>query len=270
MIALYIVCGVLIVLAGLFLFAIFPALSRNPDKTLLTGARIAHRGLHDEKAGIPENSLAAFALAVKNGYWIENDIHLTADGHVVVFHDDTLERMCGVSGRPEDMSLAELKSLRLSGTSQQIPTLEECLETVSGKVPLLIEFKCASGIPAARLCEAAQRILRTYNGKYLIQSFYPQVLFWYRRHESGICRGQLATAFHGEALHKRLAGCLLFNFWGRPHFVSYEHKFAKQPFRRFCSFLGAIPVGWTFHSQEEIEAVKTAFLAYIFEGFRAE
>ena len=49
------------------------------------------------------------------GYGIELDLHLTTDGRLVVFHDDTLDRVCGVTGRVDEKSYAELQQLRLLG-----------------------------------------------------------------------------------------------------------------------------------------------------------
>ena len=256
----------MILLTLLFLFLICPAVRRHPDRELLKGAKIAHRGLHGLSKDVPENSLRAFQAAVDKGYWIENDIHLTKDGHVVVFHDDTLDRMCGVSGKIEEMTLVELKKFRLAGTDQQIPTLQECLDLVDGRVPLLIEFKCPTS-NAAPLCEAANRILEEYHGKYFIQSFYPPVLGWYRKHRKDICRGQLSTPFYHDAFHKRLAGALLFNFIGRPDFVSYEHAFYRNFFHRVAVKLGAVPLGWTFRNEKDLEARKADFQGYIFEKF---
>lgn len=256
----------MILLTLLFLFLIFPAIRRHPDRAMLKGALIAHRGLHGFSSDVPENSLRAFQAAIDKGYWIENDIHLTKDGHVVVFHDDTLNRMCGCEGKIEEMTLEELKACRLAGTDQQIPTLEECLALVDSRVPLLIEFKCPSGAASA-LCEAANRVLTDYKGKYFIQSFYPPVLGWYRKHRKDICRGQLATPFYGEAFHRRLAGALLFNFLGRPDFISYEHKYYRNFFRRLVTKMGAASLGWTFRSNKELEARKADFQGYIFEKF---
>lgn len=265
MIAVFIVLGVLVLLCALLLVLVFPARRRHPHRALLDGAFIAHRGLHDDT--LPENSLAAFQAAVKAGYIIENDIHLTADGEVVVFHDDNPRRMCGVEGRIEQMTLAELKALRLKDSDRQIPTLKECLDAVDGQVPLLIEFKCPNARTCTPLCEAADKILAEYKGLYFVQSFYPPVLRWYRRHRPDVCRGQLASAFPGEGLVKRLLGCMVFNCLSRPDFVSYEHRFAAHPCRRLVSRLGAFPVGWTFQSQEELTRHRTDFRTYIFEGF---
>lgn len=266
MFVLLVLLAILFVLAAFVLFCIFPSMRKHEDRKLLDGLYIAHRGLHNIKEGVPENSLSAFRRAVENGFAIENDIHLTADGEVVVFHDDDLHRMCGVDGKIEEKTLAELKALALAGTDEKIPTLAECLDVIGGKVPLLIEFKATSGSPRA-LCEAANKVLEGYDGKYFIQSFYPPVLYWYRKNRKEICRGQLSCNFHESDIKKKALEALLFNFLARPDFVSYNHFHSKNPFRRFCTFLGAFPVAWTIGSKEELDAARKHFKTYIFEGF---
>ena len=257
----------IIVLMALLLFLIFPSTRRHPDRRLLSGLYIAHRGLHDLIENTPENSLAAFRAACDNGFAIENDIHLTADGEVVVFHDDTTLRMCGVDRKVEEMTLAELKELRLLDTDEQIPTLKECLDLVNGKVPLLIELKSVGG-NSDSLCTAANEILRDYKGKYIIQSFYPPVVAWYRKNRSDICRGQLSEVFGKKhPQYYKLLSCLLSNVIARPDFVSYNFKHEGFFFRRLCVALGAMSVGWTFRSKEEVASVKERFETYIFENF---
>ena len=95
MLALYISLGVVAVILALFLFLVFPSLRKHPDLEVLDNLYIAHRGLHGLSENTPENSLEAYKKAVEFGYAIEIDIHLTKDGEVVVFHDDTLNRVCG-------------------------------------------------------------------------------------------------------------------------------------------------------------------------------
>ena len=87
----------------------------------LTKTPIAHRGLHGN--GIPENSLAAFEAAVKNGYPIETDVHFTRDRQLVAFHDDTVDRMTDASGKVSAFPLSALRELRLAGTLERIPLL---------------------------------------------------------------------------------------------------------------------------------------------------
>jgi glycerophosphoryl diester phosphodiesterase len=64
----------------------------------LTARPIAHRGLHDKQRGCEENSLAAFATAATQGFAIECDLQLSADGEAMVFHDETLDRLTDQTG----------------------------------------------------------------------------------------------------------------------------------------------------------------------------
>ncbi len=254
------------VLLWLFFFCVFPGLRRHKDLDRIKGQYIAHRGLHSLESETPENSMPAFRAALHKGYWIETDLHVTADGAVVVFHDDDTMRMCGVAGTIEKRTLAEVKELRLNGTDCCIPTLGELLDLVDGQVGLLIEFKCVAG-NASTLCTAAQKLLDDYKGLYLIQSFYPQVLLWYRWHKRSVCRGQLSAAFRDKNFAQRLLGCLLFNFLGRPDFVSYQHSDKRHFCRRLVTCLGAYPIGWTFESQQALSDDGEAFKTWIFEQF---
>ncbi|MEC9424839.1 MAG: glycerophosphodiester phosphodiesterase [Actinomycetota bacterium] len=85
----------------------------------------AHRGGAEE---YPENSLAAFAHAVSLGYrYLETDVHLTADGVVLAFHDDSLDRVTDRSGLISECTAAEVAQARISGV-EHIPTLDELFE----------------------------------------------------------------------------------------------------------------------------------------------
>lgn len=91
---------------------------------------MAHRGgsLLTENLGI-ENTSRAFANAVRLGYrYLETDVHATADGHLVAFHDDNLERVTGYQGSLTTMTLAEVEQLRI-GDREPIPTLDELFDT---------------------------------------------------------------------------------------------------------------------------------------------
>lgn len=269
MVALVIICIVVFILALLVLFLVFPALRRHPDREMFRGKFIAHRGLHGGGEGepdVPENSIAAFKRAVEKGYAIETDIHLTSDGRVAVFHDDDLERMCGDPRKPEELTLAELKALRLAGTDETVPSLEELLELVGGKVPLLIEFKCTDLKTCTALCEAAADILDGYQGEYAIQSFFPFVPRWYKKHRPNVMRGQLSMGFYKESFPKKLAGALLFNFLGRPDFVAYDVRNCRNIFFRLCSGLGAMKLGWTFKDSAALDKARKYYDGFIFEN----
>ncbi len=255
--------AIIVLLLAVFLTA--PSLRRHSGKDGINGRYIAHRGLHG--ADTPENSLAAFRAAIKRGYMIENDIHITADNNVVVFHDYNLLRMCGVDKRVEECTLDELKKYNLLGTGEKIPTLEECLREVDGRVPLLIEFKTESFKDCKRLCAAADRLLSNYRGEYYVQSFFPPVLYWYRKNRKSVCRGQLSTPIGNKPFYKKLMGWLCYNFISRPDFISYDFRGSKNPMLCLAVFLGAVPVCWTVRSDTELEKSRGSFKAYIFENF---
>lgn len=82
----------------------------------------AHRGGAGES---PENTLAAFQRAIDLGYrYLETDVHATRDGRLMAFHDEDLERTCGVRARIGDLTYDEIRLLRVDGR-EPIPTLEE-------------------------------------------------------------------------------------------------------------------------------------------------
>jgi glycerophosphoryl diester phosphodiesterase len=113
--------------------------SSNPIRWL-TQRPISHRGLHDRLHQRPENTLAAFAAAAEAHYAIECDVHISSDGIPIVFHDDDLERLTGIPGSVRERTAAELGDLRVLKTAEWIPTLDELLSLVAGRVPILIEL----------------------------------------------------------------------------------------------------------------------------------
>jgi len=107
-------------------------------------AIIAHRGA---SAHAPENTLAAFQLAVEQGAdGIELDVKLSVDGHVIVMHDASVDRTTGSQGRVKDKTLDELRTLEAGSffsenfEKEKIPTLEEVFETVGKKIFINVEL----------------------------------------------------------------------------------------------------------------------------------
>lgn len=256
---------------GLYLYMIAPARRKRGENTgFFYSTFFAHRGLHGESTGLPENSLAAFAAAADNGCGIEMDIRLTKDGIPVVFHDNDTERMCGVKNRISKMTLAEVKSLHLSGTDQSIPTLQDALDIIAGRVPILAELKLES--LRTSLCRRVDEILSTYGGDYVVESFNPLALRWYKRHRKEILRGQLSTAFTKEFSRWNplchLLENLMFNFLSRPDFIAYNCEYSNKLAFRLCTKrFGALPVAWTVQDEEELSRLGKTFKTFIFENF---
>lgn len=216
---------ILICFTGLYLFAVYPETSRRNQMDAYHGTMFSHRGYHCIEKNIPENSISAFRAAISNGYGIELDVHLTKDKQVIVFHDDTLKRVCGLNKRPEKMTAAELRKYSLLGTTEHMPTLREVLKLVDGKVPLLIELKLPGR--SMTLCEQTYQLLKNYHGPYLIQSFNTLGLRWFYENAPHVLRGQLASNLTKSDkkphwMFRFLSKHLMLNFWGRPDFISYK------------------------------------------------
>lgn len=102
--------------------------------------KIAHRGA---KAYEPENTLKAFQKALDlHADGIELDVHLSADGHIIVMHDETIDKMTNGKGYINTYTLAELKSF-LIADKLQIPTLNEVFDLVDKKCFINVELKNA-------------------------------------------------------------------------------------------------------------------------------
>lgn len=188
---LFIIPIVLLALFCLYFYCIMPRLSRKKEVQDFIHHLFAHRGLFTKDQSIPENSMAAFANAIEQGYGIELDIQLTKDKRLVVFHDHTLSRMCGIDLPVCEMTYQQLQKYTLLDTEEKIPLFEDVLKLVDGKVPLLVEIK----LPTLNTytCQAADALLQNYSGKYCIESFNPLALRWYKKHRKDVVRGQLSA-----------------------------------------------------------------------------
>lgn len=232
----------------------------------------AHRGLHDNDADAPENSMAAFERAVEAGYGIELDIQLSKDKIPVVFHDFTLLRVCGIEGKVSEYTYEELQQFTLFHSQEKIPRLEDVLSLVDGRVPLIVEFKIEWN--DLSLCPAADALLKEYHGVYCVESFNPMAVLWYRKNNRKVMRGQLADALKKECdtwyklmFYKALENLWL-NFLTKPDFVSYNQELYRNRSRCICRYVyGGLAVAWTIKSQEELDARREDFDLFIFDSF---
>jgi len=260
----------LIILFLLYLFLVAPRMIGRADRTLFLNRHYAHRGLFDNRSEAPENSLAAFHKAVEAGYGIEFDVQLSKDDKLVVFHDDTLKRMCGVEGKVWDYTLEELQQMKLLQSEETIPTLEAVLAEIDGKVPLIIEYKLDR--VQTKVCELADRVLDRYKGPYCIECFHPLAVLWYRKNRPKIMRGQLCEEhfrnerFKGKPVYV-IMSYLLTNFVTRPDFIAYNYRHAHNISRRVCRILGGLAVAYTIKSAEAYEQAKKDFELIIFDSF---
>jgi glycerophosphoryl diester phosphodiesterase len=237
----------------------------------LTSAPIAHRGLHDLAAGVPENSLAAIEAACRAGLPMEFDVRALGDGTVVVFHDKDLARVANDPRRLAQLRKADLANIPLQETGQCIPTLAETLDLIAGRVPVLIEIKNEHH-HAGALERNLYKEIRDYKGDHAVISFNPLSLAWFARRHPRVLRGQ--TSSHLPYLRLNYlapvyAGLkhLAFNGLSRPDFIIYHHRGLTMRAPRRARRLGMQVIAYTIRSEaERVEALKHCD-NIIFEGF---
>ena len=263
-----------------YLFLIKPNTGRQEKMKPFEETYIAHRGLFDNGEAVlpvdnipynnggadtndivPENSIPAFKKAVEAGYGIELDVQTTSDGRLVVFHDETLLRMCGVDKKLYECTYEELQKYHLAKTKERIPLFDEVLKVIDGKVPLIVEIKSEGNwrlttrLTAERLCSYGGVSLyeNKENNKrvgydnekdekqpddagyvYCIESFHPLVVKWFKDNRPYVLRGQLSTNFFHSKMkrawyEKIILTNLLLNFLAKPDFIAYNYRYKNQP-----------------------------------------
>ena len=255
----------LCLLVLLFLFLLAPGRAGAERKAPFLGRYFAHRGLHTPDRSVPENSLSAFRRAVEGGYGVELDVRLTADGQVVVFHDDTLDRVCGIPGRVDDFTYEELQAFPLLGTDQTIPLFSDVLAVLDDRVPVIVELK--TGPRNRELCEKTCAQMRARRADLCMESFDPTIVAWFRFHGREYLRGQLATG-RGDYLsdgRSPLVAALLsgtwLNFLARPQFIAY-HVGPRPLSVRLAEALGAMKAGWVVRSPAEEAGLDTVIFEF--------
>ena len=225
----------------------------------------AHRGLWTP-GEMAENSLAAIEHACQSHYGIEFDVRLTQDGEVVVFHDETLERMGGLDLAVADITLADLQAVPLLGGLDHIPTLAEVLAQVAGRAMLLIELKASPDTVALAVRVADQ--LDHYAGPAAVISFDPEALAWFALERPSVPRGLDAIwdlEFEADAIDEVARQVDL----AQADFLVLEKSIAVGALAASHRAEGRPVIAWTVRSTEEVEAVAERCDNFIFEGFTA-
>jgi len=158
---------------------------------------VGHRGWLQK---YPENTLASFKAALDLGVdALELDVHVTRDNHIAVIHDEEVDRTTDGKGPVREMTLAQLKRLDAGRwfdehfRGERIPTLDEVMQLVAGKVPLAIEVKSPRET-TDRLNEKFLPLLRRYPGKVVVHSFDAGYLRTFRALRPDIDTGLLCAA----------------------------------------------------------------------------
>jgi glycerophosphoryl diester phosphodiesterase len=259
-----------ILICSIYLFLIKPG-KRRTESVFFAKQKYAHRGLHDNKNGVPENSLLSFRRAMEKGYGVELDVQLTADNIPVVFHDGDLKRMCGDERKVRELTYNELKGFRLLGTDERIPLFTDALDLL-GQTPIVCEIKTYPN-NSLEVCSVVADILKGYDCRLCIESFNPLAIKYFKKNTPEIIRGQLSMDFaKSKSGVNRFTGFmlknLLFNFCAKPDFIAFRHtdykcfsfSLCRKLFKPFC-------FAWTVTSPAEEERTSQNFDTVIFENY---
>ena len=240
---------------------------------------IAHRGLHDAKAGLIENTAAAFEAAIADSYGIECDLQPAKDGVPLVFHDETLDRLIeGRTGPVRAFDARDAEGLAVKGSKTAgILTYAAFLDLVAGRVPLLVEIKSDWRTPDLAFLGEIARLSLAYKGPLALMSFDPAVMVVMRRLAPAIPRGIVSGAYHtpdgtpwhGDVLseERRYAlANLLESGPVAPSFYAYDVRSLPTPVTRFiCEVLGLPLFTWTVRTEAQRARAATHADAPIFE-----
>jgi len=215
--------------------------------------------------------MPAFMGAVTHGFSIELDIRRTSDNQLIVFHDSNLSRLTGSNQPIDALTFHSVKELRINNTEYRIPLFEDILEAVGGKVPILIDIKNekTTGVFESKIYET----LRTYSGKFAIESFNPHTLQWFKNNAPGILRGRVAfdhRADNFRFLRRYFVGRYLKDPVGSPDFVACDIRCRPYWAVQFHRSKGAVILGWTAKNEKQMATCGKYFDNLIFEGFLPE
>lgn len=236
------------------------------DLEFLSRNLIAHRGYHNNKKGIPENSVLAFKKAIDNNYLIELDVRLTKDKKLVVFHDGNLKRVCGVNKRVKDLTYRELLKYNLFDTTLKVPLFSDVIKLVNGRVPILIETKYHNryGVLEKILINE----LSNYKGLYAIQSFYPMSLLWLKRNTKDIPIGLLSSNFKNDLnrLKSIIGKTLILDLFFKTDFISYDVKGLPNNYLSYKRDKKKIVI-WTIKNKKDYDLARQYTDSLICENF---
>jgi glycerophosphoryl diester phosphodiesterase len=239
------------------------ALTEDSGKNVgwLVERPIAHRGLHDLRAGIPENTVAAARAAAQRKYAIEIDLQYACDGVPVVFHDHMLDRLTPVDGPVRDRTATQLAALTIADTGQHIPTLDELLMAVGGRTGLVVELKGLPGRDTGFAAAVVDRLKR-YEGPVAVMSFDHGLLRDLKSQGTKIPLGLTAEGDNRSyRQHHDIDAEIGFDF------LSYGLAHLPCRFSTEFAASGRPLIAWTVKTQSEADYCKRHGAQITFEGF---
>ena len=212
------------------------------DLKPLLNKLIAHRGIHNRI--IKENSIESIELAVIKRIPVEFDITLTLDNIIVLSHNSYIKY------DNKKILISINKYQYLKSICHNLVKLEDVLNLVKGRIPLLIELKPYN--KGHKLEKQLVKILDNYNGYFAVQSFNPFTVYWFKKNRENYIRGQLLTRYDKYNFIKRyIYKYMIFNKFTKPDFICYNIKGLPNEHIKKIRKKKKI-IGWTIKNEEEL------------------
>lgn len=226
---------------------------------------MGHRGA---RGLAPENTLAAFNVALAHQMGFELDTTLCATGQLVVIHDDTLDRTTTGVGPVAEAPLSSIVTLDAgshfhpSFAGERVPTLDAVLQVYGRRALVNIEVKAGKGADSAALAQAVVDLVEAHDLVHavIVTSFSPFVLEEVRKRNDAIARGQIFGTFAGADLawyEKALLRNLAFNRRARPDLLMVEHVLATPEWVERRHAQGYRVFVWTVNDPEDMRRLIT-------------
>ncbi|MGF1649878.1 MAG: glycerophosphodiester phosphodiesterase family protein [Hyphomicrobiaceae bacterium] len=240
---------------------------------------IAHRGLHDAGEGRIENTWPAFAEAIRQGFAIECDIQASADGVPIVHHDSTLDRLTDEHGPLVARTADQLAAIHYRAQDERLIALEDLIERIDGKVPLIVEIKTDWVRRDPVFIANTALACRRSRGPIAVKSFDPDAIAEFRNAAPGVMRGIVAGNYVAGnwwsacLSPERQAG--LTHLFDRvrldPQFISYHvGDLPSSVVRYLREVCGLAVMAWTVRTRADWDRAARYADAPVFEGLAVD
>lgn len=221
----------------------------------------------------PENTLGAYQNAVKKGYAILIPVQALNDGEVICYKDKTIATSTNASGYIPNLTLADVKENKIVGSNESIPTLNEALEVIAGKVPVIIEVlnEGLVGETEEKVLNIVEAYLTKFNldDSIAIMSLNPYSLQWFKEQAPWLPRiirsGKFKVKTYAGIKTKKLRKLTFSNKLADCDYVCYNSK--DLPYRRINKIRPIGVLAYNVKSQEEYLKVAKYCDNIIFEDF---
>lgn len=212
----------------------------------LKSALITNKGIYDNQI-IFENTIESFSESIKNKYPISFSLNITKDNKIIIYNDEDLTKLMNLKDKINSITYEELNYL----SSYHIPTLEEVLNLIKGKVPIIINIKDSS--KKNMIEKEIVNYLDNYQGQFAIISKNVRVIKWFNNNKPNYIIGEILTKNRNLSLINFMINCSItsdFKSINIDYYDIYKIKKIKEDY---------LVLGYLINDQEKYEVYKDVF-----------